>query len=777
MLQAKSKPERSLLHHTLDVVAMAQQYAERWPHLEKLAGNEDLFDDLIFAALLHDIGKAASGFQAMLRGEEEDTWQGYRHEILSSAVLATLPESRRRQDVLVAVMTHHMGMNDEAYTGRSLAKYEPINDRWTPFSERLAQLEAHWHELSSLLADLKQRAPEDHEWPELPETPLDLADPFALLRVGEQRTSCRSRRNIERPLPLTRIFLRGLLVGADHLASAAVTEENARDKDIIDVLPRINQISPTTFDFTLNDHQTVCARTKGSVFLDAPTGSGKTEAALLWARANQSQEQSRHVFYVLPFTASINAMYKRLGDESLFGDAAVSFLHGGSSYFLYRWLTESEPETDERETARRVRQARQQTKELYYPVKVVTPHQILMAFLGLKGWEKSLCEYSGGLFILDEIHTYEPSLSGLLFEMLRRLTGELGAKVCIMSATFPSVIREVLVEQIGEVSHVSLEPAERDRYNRHLVRIADGTVSDYLPEIREKLASGLRVLVVLNTVDGAMECYEALKGSAQNSCLIHGRLIERDRQNAEKRLMDKADPVDLLVGTQAIEVSLDIDFDTLYTDPAPLDALLQRFGRVNRKPLHKLQELPPEERYREVTVCRSQWPGTFPIYDGDSNGKRLVARTLDSLPDGEVLRESKVNDLIDDVYDEEQLEESLRESRTKQDQLKEIVNRLDPGNEKSRREEDLLDDMIDSIPIVPVRYREIYRDCLVERRFFEAQNFVFNISKGRYHALDTQGKAEWVPVEKQGFLCGNFPYKESIGPDFGEVETSPTEFL
>ncbi len=240
-------------------------------------------------------------------------------------------------------------------------------------------------------------------------------------------------------------------------------------------------------------------------------------------------------------------MQTAVRDETLFGKKAVSFLHGRSSYFAYRWLTESEPDTDEKETARKVRQARQQTKELYYPVKVLTPHQILMAFLGLKGWEKSLCEYGGGLFILDEVHAYEPRLSGLLFEILRRLTGELGAKVCIMSATFPAAMREVLVEQIGEVSHVSLDSAERDRYNRHLIRVADGSVSDYLLEIREKLASGLTVLVVLNTVDGAMECYDALRELAQNPCLIHGRLIQRDRQNAEKRLMNRAEPVDLLV--------------------------------------------------------------------------------------------------------------------------------------------------------------------------------------------------------------------------------------
>ena len=775
MLKAKSKPERSLLHHTLDVVAMAHQYAERWPHLAKFAENEDLFDNLILATLLHDLGKAASGFQAMLKGEEDESWQGYRHEILSSAVLATLPESKCRQDILMAVMTHHMGMNDEAYSGRSLARYDPLNDRWTSFEDRLAQLEAHWHELSSLLAELKRRAPKDAGWPELPETPLELSDPFVLMRSGEQRRSRRSRRNVERRLPLTRIFLRGLLVGADHLASAAVTEENAREESIISTLPEINRISPSTFEFPLNGHQMTCARIEDSVFLDAPTGSGKTEAALLWAQANQSPEQSRHIFYVLPYTASINAMYKRLGDESLFGKEAVSFLHGRSSYFAYRWLTESEPDTDEKETARQVRQARQQTKELYYPVKVLTPHQILMSFLGLKGWEKNLCEYSGGLFILDEVHAYEPRLAGLLFEILRRLTGELGAKVCIMSATFPSVLREVLVEQIGEVSQVSLEPAERDRYNRHLVRVAEGSISDYLSEIREKLASGLRVLVVLNTVDGAMECYKALKDSALTPCLIHGRLIERDRQNAEKRLMDIAEPVDLLVGTQAIEVSLDIDFDSLYTDPAPLDALLQRFGRVNRKPLHKLEELSPSARFREVTVCRYQWPDTFPIYDRDASGKRLVSRTLDSLPNGEILRESSVNTLINAVYDREQLVDSLEESRIKQDQLREIINKLNPGNEKSRREEDLLDEMIDSIPIVPVRFQKEHQNYLRARRFFDAQDFVFNISTGRYHALKQQGKLDPDEVDGQTHFYGNFAYQEGIGPDFNSHDTLPAE--
>lgn len=768
MLKAKSNPERSLLHHTLDVTEMARKYARRWPYLTTLAKNEHLFDDLILAALLHDLGKAASGFQSMLDGEDDGSWQGYRHEILSSALVAMLPESRRRQDLLLAVMTHHMGMNDESYSRRSLSRYDPLVDRLTSFDERLSQLEGHWEDLRSLLDALKHYAPDGSEWPQIPESPLGLPNPFVVLKSNEPRRSRRSGRQETSGLALDRIYLRGLLVGSDHLASAAVTEENAQDRDIVSPLPDIRTIDGNTFDFDLNEHQASCARSEGSVFLQAPPGSGKTEAALLWAQANQSPEQSRHVFYVLPFTASINAMYHRLRDESLFGEDAVSFLHGRSGYFAYRWLTENESGIGEEEAAKEARRVRQQTRELYYPVKVLTPHQILMAFLGLKGWEKSLCEYSGGLFILDEIHAYEPSLLGLLFEILRRLSRNLQAKICVMSATFPSLLQRELLERIGDVKHISLAPEERERYDRHIVRVEEGSIADCLDEITGKLASGLRVLVVLNTVDGAMECYEALAPYATNPCLIHGRLIGRDRRKAESRLMDRKDPVDLLVGTQAIEVSLDVDFDTLYTDPAPLDALLQRFGRVNRKPLHVLENLPREERFREVTVCRSQWPNSFPICERAVNGERLVGRTLDALPSGEVLQERKLDELIDSVYDGQQLEAFFAESDEKQKQLEKIITRLEPGNEKTHREEDLLDDMIDSIPIVPMQFSEEYQACLREKRFFDSQDFVFNISKGRYHALKAKGKADWVSVEKQSFLCGDFTYEETVGPRFDE---------
>jgi CRISPR-associated endonuclease/helicase Cas3 len=764
-LLAKSDPPRSLLYHALDVQALVQQYATRWPHLAHLAQAPELFEDAALIALWHDLGKAAVGLQAILQGREDETarsWNHYRHEILSGAIVATLPPSPRRDDLLLAVLTHHLGMNRDAWTERSersLYRFAPSEDKAISFSERLAQLEVHWDELLSIIQSLQEQA---HQtlWFTLPAKPTMLPDPFKI-SVGDTSRPSRSR---QRGINLKRVYLRGLLVAADHLASAAMSEYPADKVDIVVPLPQPGRVIPEDFDFVLHQHQVKCARS-GSMLLNAPTGSGKTEAALLWAEANQNAQRSRHIFYVLPYTASINAMYKRLRTQ--LGENAVSVLHGRSSYFLYRWLCEEGEESWQ--AMKKARSLYQQTKELYYPVKVLTPHQILMAFLGFKGWEKAWCEYSGGLFILDEIHAYEPQLMGLLFEMLRRLTHQLEAKVCVMSATFPAPLRARLRKCLTEPFLVELEPQERERYTRHRVRVVSGSVQEQIPEILRRLQEGQRVLVVLNTVQGAMAAYEVLRDRADNPCLLHGQLTLADRQEAEARLDKRAaPPVDLLIGTQAIEVSLDVDFDVLFSDPAPLDALLQRFGRVNRKPLNVLESSSVEKRFRDAIICRNQWPETWPVYEQGEVGHRLVQESLSVLTRNELLREGEVQILMDEIYGSKHLEPFFAIAEEKARSLSELINQLEPGSELGGDESDLLDMMIDAIPIVPVQFQEIHQELLAKKRFFDAQDYTLNISKGRYHALKNNGQIHRLNKHYYGL----FHYEPSIGPQY-DVRIEP----
>jgi len=748
------------------VWAVIRQYAERWSYLTRLADAPELFEDAELAALLHDLGKASASFQAILQGCKDDlarSWGHYRHEILSGALVATIPSSQRRTDLLLAVLTHHLGMNKDSLGGQALYRFAPSQDTVIPFSERLKQLNPYWEELRRILEQLRTYAPATAKtlWPDLPEDPTSLPDPFTALVQNANDNFTRKRRRSRRQnkqISLKQVYLRGLLITADHLASAMAAEHLSDVETVKVSLPQPTRVTADSFGFPLYKHQIESAR-PGSVLLDAPTGSGKTEAALLWAEANQNTQRSRHLFYILPYTASINAMYQRLRVQ--LGKDAVSLLHGRSSYFLYRWLCEG-GETPYRAMAQ-ARKLRQQAKELYYPVKVLTPHQILMAFLGLKGWERAWCEYSGGLFVLDEVHAYQPQLLGLLLEMLRRLTHQLDAKIFVMSATFPSLLRERLQKALGEVTIVSLEQQKRDRYTRHHVQVRPGSVLDQLPNIIERLREGQRVLVVLNTVQGAMEAFEALRSYAQNPCLVHGRLILSERQQAERRLdKDANPPVDLLVGTQAIEVSLNVDFDVLFSDPAPLDALLQRVGRVNRKPLHALTSLPLEKRFRDVIVCQNQWPETWPVYAHNELGRRLVQRSLSALPQDDLLHEGQIQTLMEEVYDSDQLEPFFAIAEEKAQRLSELIDQLEPGSELERNEIDLLDQMIDAIPIVPVQFKEVHEKLVEEKRFFDAQDYTLNVSKGRYHALEKSNQI----CKFNRYLYGLFYYEPGIGPDF-----------
>jgi hypothetical protein len=174
-----------------------------------------------------------------------------------------------------------------------------------------------------------------------------------------------------------------------------------------------------------------------------------------------------------------------------------------------------------------------------------------------------------------------------------------------------------------------------------------------------------------------------------------------------------------------------------------------------------------EERFRDVIVCQEQWPETWPVYAHNEPGRRLVQRSLSVLPQDDLLHESQIQTLMDEVYDSDQLEPFFAIAEEKALRLSELIDQLEPGNELERNEVDLLDQMIGAIPIVPVQFKESHEALIEEKRFFDAQDYTLNISKGRYHAL--KGRNQIHKFGRQ--LYGLFYYEPNIGPNFdGRVE-------
>lgn len=694
---AKSAPRETLREHTFNCLSVLRSLQDALPHLPAVAAQPALFEHLFYAVYLHDLGKAATGFQTMLSGGER--W-GYRHEILSAGFVPflDLPDEMNARVVRLAIITHHRTTDDLSGKGGgrgySTAVSSEARREW---AEKRDELAPNWEFCRDWLRELPTVA----RWmlgaelpmPRLPESPAELEDAFraSVLWASERR----NRKSLQLPYAT---LLRGMVVACDHLASGGEPQILK-----LDALPPRLGVKPRPFQQKVGEHL-------GHALLVAPTGSGKTEAALLWAA--KQQDAGRRLFYVLPYTASINAMLHRFQDRNGMGES-VGALHGKAAYFGYQDL--SEREDAPQDAAKQAKRTLELSRKIYRPVKILTPFQIIKAFFGVKGWEMQMSEFAGGLFVLDEIHVYDPRTTALLLTALERLR-DMDARFLFMSATFPPFLKARMQALLPGLKE--LAPDESDEFDRkllqeprHQVVRLPGGILKYLQAIREQLQSGKSVLVVCNTVARAQEVFRELRSEVEHAELLHGRFILRDREAIERRL----DSARLLVGTQAVEVSLDLDFDTIFTEPAPVDALIQRFGRVNRA--RKKGVVP-------VHICEEGGENDRFIYDPER-----VARTLQVLEDGLLLSEAVVVRAIEEVYQDGY---NLKEQAIFDEAsgaFAEVIKSLAPF-EASERDEEFYD-LVKSVQVVPRDFVSEFLEKLDARQFFEAMQFQATITLGQ----------------------------------------------
>ena len=514
------------------------------------------------------------------------------------------------------------------------------------------------------------------------------------------------------------MLMRGCMIACDHLASSGRNEiQTALDNLEVHLVQSIEQKGRQFNEW--EPFQEISMQTTGQMMLSAPTGSGKTEAALLWSNKNQCETLGNRVFYVLPYTASINAMYDRLKD--LVSDDKIGMLHGKANYFVYKALADNEYTYQEK--AARVREQQDLTKKICRPYKVLTPFQLLKAFFGIRGFEMQMAEMSQGLFIFDEIHAYDPHTTALILTMIKKLREDYGSKFCIMTATMPKFLKEMIQDALGGFTPVEMAPEDRDKFTRHRVKILDGNIHDAIPTIEDRLNQRKRIMVVCNTVKQAQDVFQELLHVTDNAKLLHSRFILKDRERIEKELED----ADLLVGTQAVEVSLDIDFDSLFTEPAPIDALIQRFGRINRK---------GKKGICDVHICKVGGENDKFIYSTDK-----VERTINAFVtvDNDDLQESKIQDLIDEVYsggyDEKEQQTFDKAKRMFEPHLQGIVPFIE---DKSGRDE--FEGLFKSIPVVPSIYLDDYSAHIKAKEYYEAEGYVAQIQDYRFCQLREHGQ-------------------------------------
>lgn len=571
---AKSDGVTTLEMHTRHVLEAGNQLLAKLPFSEeeKTYWSEKLYR----CAVLHDLGKIHPAFQVNLKGEQRIS---IRHEIISLWFCENYLDLPK--DELFAIATHHKGIikpdgdskniNSDALTSHMEQHFASSKDLLNVVTTKL------WLQLFGLDYLLKEKRSE-------PDSQISRSTQ-KLLR---ERTQPKALPDPKDRKKLS--FMRALLIAADHIGSARMEA----------AVPTYKEIALSNFQpkrdgqfFEFRSFQQKLLKVKGDVILHAPTGSGKTEAALCWVHANQ--QPNARLFYLLPYTASINAMTNRL--ETVFGKERVTALHSKTLDFFYGQLAEEASNSDQVDYSALEQEARSKKSlsgELFFPVKVATLHQVLKTSLKGKGWELALYDYKNALFIIDEFHTYNALLTGMLLASIRLFRQLFQAKFLFMSATIPEFMLLHIVETVFDGDHSKLiRPDAKEASDlevldrkRHVLNMqSEKHITDEIETIQGFLDKGKSVLVVVNNVKTAQKLFEEVGFlDKEKVALLHSGFHKKSRVEIEKRIThpDSTQRPQLLIATQAVEVSLDIDYDVAFIENAPVDALIQRFGRVNR---------------------------------------------------------------------------------------------------------------------------------------------------------------------------------------------------
>lgn len=617
---AKSHPQESLAEHTDAIIKV---WKDLLPKLPKWAQENEFARRAFLMVMFHDFGKVAQNFQEVIQGKKKNYDQFIRHEFLSGMLL-WMTESQfyaNNAASLFAIFSHHKPLQDTLFQQDA--------------EKKLRVESADFEQLRQFVTTKASQVDITVDLPQGIEQQLDRDDILALFYKNFKGQLYNLSENSQAKDRLQYIRYKAILQICDWTASGhqeldkgtTYTDQLIADKVRASLIEK-GKIQPCE-SFVFREFQKN-SLLQGNVIAIAPTGSGKTEAGLIWTSQKQAQDR---IIYLLPTRVTSNAIYERL--VNLFDKENCAVVH--SSAFLYRKEQEDAiGNTDYNKFKDYLKE-----KTFFRNVNVATVDQLLTQGFNLGYWEIKTFHCLNARVIIDEVHLYQPYTLGLIIASIRYLMAEWNTQFYIMTATMPQKLLELLSEtlQIGDSNII------RDRELLHQARntfeVRDLFIDDLEEEIWDAIDQEKNVLLVVNTVDEAIRQFDNFREADCKVICYHSRFIQKDRSKKEREIFAAEGSGDavLLIATQVVEVSLDIDFDILFTENAPIDALVQRAGRVNRK--RKKDET-------KVIVFRHSEIAEEYIY----NLPGVIDKTWHLLEkhDGQRLTEEQLTKLVDEVY-------------------------------------------------------------------------------------------------------------------------------
>jgi CRISPR-associated endonuclease/helicase Cas3 len=622
---AKSFPldnPETLYSHTLTVLNEAQSlrnsYGEKILQSVPAQYRQFFWDSVFLACKMHDLGKVQSLFQNKILkklGKSESEMlpivkgvTDIPHNIISPAFLNNQVKSfpDKIQSAIYQAVAFHHGRGKE---------YLEYDRAWIPVEDAIKK-------------DVRERFKELEEMQTLFNGGLIPPSSNYLRKLQARHGSEEAR---------FYLLLKGLLHRADHAGSAHLSVELAPHKhssqQVIDYLVLQKNINPSH----IWQESYAAQAQENNVVVQAGTGSGKTEFALLWIGSEKA-------FYALPMRTSVNAMYERL--RTTYNSDHIGLLHSDSAIYALSSFDKGSGESTVDSGIADALQKIDAARQLSMPISVCTADQIFTAAFKYEGYEKIFTTLAYSKLIVDEIQSYDPDMVAVILKTLVDVS-EIGGRFCIITATLPKMYLDYLKKRIP---NVEILPPRFRTSGRHRVKPIPKTIDDaeVIDLIIDQYKKRKGVLVIANTIKMANKMKLHLQEQNVPANLLHSMFTYEDREFKEQFGILKCQR-GIWITTQLAEVSLDIDFDVMITEISTIDSQVQRWGRVWRSRKQEYTDMEP-----------NIYVATIPSDKGGIYNKDLVNLTEGELckSDSSLMSDANEFELVQSIFGDHILEES-----------------------------------------------------------------------------------------------------------------------